>query len=268
MGNIMDLNKVISVMEMVAINAGDMLMGIQPKSKRLETRKDFLTDADLKSEEIILRALASEYPDIPSFSEEKGGEEIKNGYFWIVDPIDGTINFFLQDDHWGISIALAENGYTIAGVVYLPARKQIFSASHDMPARFRHIKETEWTNINVNKEDNLADSQFWVGWGKENHGGNDHKKVYNVIEKLDRQTLYPQIRNSAIADMMMVACGKITGYVFTNPEPFDIAAAGFIIERAGGKVTDIDGNLWNSFSRSLIASNGVIHNDLLRVINA
>ena len=68
----MDLNKVISVMEMVAINAGDMLMGIQPKSKRLETRKDFLTDADLKSEEIILRALASEYPDIPSFSEEKG----------------------------------------------------------------------------------------------------------------------------------------------------------------------------------------------------
>ncbi len=262
----MDLNKVISVMEMAAINAGDMLIGIQSKSKRLETRKDFLTDADIKSEEIILRALASEYPDIPSFSEEKGGEVIKNGYLWIVDPVDGTINFFLQDDHWGISIALVENGYTIAGVVYLPTRKQIFSASRDISARFRHIEEIGWTNIEVNKENNLANSQFWIGWGKEKHEGNDHKAVYNVIEKLDRQTLYPQIRNSAVADMMMVARGKIMGYVFTNPEPFDIAAAGFIIERAGGKVTDMNGNPWNPFSQSLVASNSIIYNDLMRII--
>lgn len=66
--------------------------------------------------------------------------------------------------------------------------------------------------------------------------GDGHKKVYDVIAKLDRHTLYPQIRNSATADMMMVACGKIAGYIFLKPEPFDIAVAGFIIERAGAEL--------------------------------
>lgn len=264
----MNLDKALAVMEEAAIKAAHILDEIQPKSRRLESRKDFLTDADLKSEEVILRTLAAEYPNIPSFSEEKGGTESKEGYLWIVDPIDGTINFFLQDDHWGISIALAEDGYTIAGVVYLPARKQLFSASRDIATRLRLVEErkSEWTNPRVNQEDNLASSQFCVGWGKEESGGNDHKRVYDVIARLDRHTLYPQIRNSATADMMMVACGKIAGYVFLKPEPFDIAAAGLIIERAGGKVTDVNGNPWGSFSRSLVASNGVLHNDLLRII--
>lgn len=266
----MNLDKVLAVMEEAAIKAAHVLDEMQPTSRRLESRKDFLTDTDLKSEEVILRTLAAEYPDVPSFSEEKGGTESREGYLWIVDPIDGTINFFLQDDHWGISIALAENGHTIAGVVYLPARKQLFSASRDIATRFRLIeeKESEWINPRVNQENNLASSQFWVGWGREEHGGDDHKRVYDVIARLDRHTLYPQIRNSATADMMMVACGKIAGYVFLKPEPFDIAAAGLIIERAGGKVTDVDGNPWESFSRSLVASNDVIHNDLLRIIKA
>lgn len=266
----MNLEKALAVMEAAAISAARILGEIQPKSKRLESRKDFLTDADLKSEEIILRTLGKAYPDIPSLSEEKGGEEINEGLLWIIDPIDGTINFFLQDIHWGISIALVEHAKTIAGVVYLPAQKQMYSASRDTPSRFRIIAEPEntWMNLFVNQESNIASSQFWLGWGKENHNGEDHKQVYDAIARLDKKSLYPQIRNSATADMMMVACGKITGYVFTNPESFDIAAAGYIIERAGGRVTDVDGNPWGPFSRSLVASNGVLHNDLLRIIKA
>ena len=257
-------------MERAAISAGQMLNEMQPKSRRLASLKDFLTDADLKSEEVILRALATQYPDIPSFSEEKGGTETREGYLWIVDPIDGTVNFFLQDDHWGISIALVLNGHTKAGVVYLPARKQLFSTSHGIATRFRLVEEkkSKWMNPRVNQEDSLANSQFWVGWGKEEHGGDDHKKVYDLIARLDRHTLYPQIRNSATADMMAVAYGKIAGYVFLKPDPFDIAAAGLIVERAGGRVTDVDGNPWGPFSRSLVASNGVIHDDLLSVIKA
>lgn len=266
----MNLDKALAVMESAAINAASVLETLQPKSRRLESRKDFLTDADLKSEEVILRTLTAEYPDIPQFSEERGDTEAKEGYLWVVDPIDGTINFFLQDDHWGISIALAENGTTMAGVVYLPARRQMFSASREIATRFHLVggEKSQWTNPRVSQEDNLANSQFWIGWGKEEHGGDDHKRVYDVIAKLDRHTLYPQIRNSATADMMMVACGKIAGYVFLNPEPFDIAAAGLIIERADGRVTDADGNPWGPFSRSLIASNGALHGDLLRIIKA
>lgn len=262
-----DLNKALLVMKRAAIEAGQMLVTRQPATRRLESRKDFLTDADLKSEKVILSILEASFPEIPSLSEEKGGDASINGHLWVIDPVDGTINFFLGDDHWGVSIALVENSHTVAGVIYLPARKQLFSASRETPATLQVIGEDKETILRVNDESNLASSQFWFGWGKEERGGADHQRVYDAIAKVDRRTLYPQIRNSATADMMMVAQGKIQGYVFLKPEPFDIAAAGHIIERAGGKVTNADGNPWTAFSRSLIASNNALHKELLSIIN-
>ena len=263
-----DLNEALMVMETAAVKAGHILLEMQPQSRRLESRKDFLTDADLESEEVILHTLSSKYPDIPSFSEEKGGKETREGYLWVIDPVDGTINFFLGDDHWGISIALVENGRTMAGVIYLPARKQLFSASRNIASRLRYFdgQESEWKNLKVNEESNPANSQFWLAWGKEEHGGSDHKKVYDVIKRLDCHSLYPQIRNAASADIMTVALGRIAGHVFPKPDPFDIAAAGLIVEQAGGTVTDMDGKEWSPFSRSLVASNGVIHSELLRIL--
>ena len=261
----MDLNRALAFMKKAAFDAGSQLCKMQLQSRKLASRKDFLTDADLMSEGIILRTLASEYPDIPALSEEKGGKEITDGYLWVIDPVDGTINFFLQDDHWGISIALVENGRTIAGVVYLPARHEMFSALCSGFAWLRRARSPE-VPINVNKNFHLSDSQFWVGWGKEEHGGDDHRRVYKVIQKLDRRTLYPQIRNSATADMMAVARGRISGYVFPKPEPFDIAAAALIVVRAGGVATDMEGNPWGPFSRSLVVSNGAIHHVLLDVL--
>lgn len=266
----MDLNKVLYVMEKAAVKAGRMLERLQPKSRRLKSRKDFLTDADIKAEKIILNTLTAEYRQIPQFSEEKGGIGSKKGYLWIIDPVDGTVNFFLQDDNWGISIALVKDGLTVAGLIYLPAKRQIFRALRGKPAKFRQIrdKNAKWKDISVGQEKYPSNSQFWIEWGKEEHGGDDHKRVYKLIEKLDHHSIYPQIRNSTIADMMVVACGKISGLVFLKPEPFDIAAAGLIIECAGGKVTDINGNKWSPFSLSMVASNGVLHRDLLRIINS
>lgn len=263
-----DLSSALQTMERAAIDAGELLVAMQPESRRLASRKDFLTDADIYSERSIVTTLAAERPDIPALSEEKGGIESTEGYLWIIDPVDGTINFFLGDDHWGVSIALAKDGCAIAGVIYLPARKQLFSALRDMPATLRTVGSgSEGAILRVNDEADLASSQFWFGWGKEEHGGEDHEKVYRAIAALDRCTLYPQIRNSATADMMMVARGTIHGYVFLKPEPFDIAAAGLIIECAGGKVTDKDGKPWNAFSRSLLASNGILHDEALSRIN-
>lgn len=261
-----NLDQTVTIMEEAALKAAEALEKMQPNSRRLKSRKDFLTDADLQSESIILKTLSEYYPDVPSFSEEKGGIEKKEGYLWIIDPIDGTINFFLRDDHWGISIALAENGKTIAGVIYLPAKKQLFSASHTTPTRLRYIPHQDSSPVRVNHEESLTNSQFWIGWGKEKHGGKDHEKVYTLIANLDQHSIYPQIRNSATADMMVVAQGNIMGYILLKPEPFDIAAAGLIVEQAGGTVTDAQGNPWGPFSRSLVASNGVLHTELLHII--
>lgn len=258
------LTEAVRTMEEAALKAGCVLVKMQAKSQRLTSPKDFLLDADLKSETIILRILASSYPKIPALSEEKGGK--KGG--WVIDPLDGSINFFLMDDHWGVSIALTENGKTVAAVIYLPARRELFSATRITPTRCRILGNSKKSvaRQRVSREEILSRSQCWIGWGKEEHGGDDHKKVCEIIRRLDSHTLYPQIRNSATADMMRVAQGKIAGYVFPKPEPFDIAAAGLIVEQAGGKVTDMEGNPWTPFSPSLIASNGHLHADLLRIL--
>ncbi len=269
-----DLTKALVVMELAATKAGRMLLEMQPRAKRLPARKDFLADADLKSDRIILDALAETYPDISAYTEENGGERAALGYQWIIDPVDGTFNFFLQDGHWGVSIALVHDGQTVAGVVLLPGERKLFSASIEHETECVYLDENldprsdrESVRIRVGRQENPADTQFWMAWSKKGNSAADHEKEYDILKRLFRASLYPQIRNSATADLMVAAEGKIAGYVFPKPEPFDIAAAALIIERAGGKVTDTQGNPWSPFSEGIVASNGVIHDKLLGIIN-
>ncbi len=262
-----NLDNIIGDMKDVAIQAALFLIDAQSKSKQLKSDKDFLTDTDLESERIIIEALKSRYPEVPSFAEEGGGPEIKEGYVWVIDPIDGTINFFRQDENWGISIALIKDGQSIAGVICLPAKRLLYSALLGKPAQlFDFEKQINLAEPRVNQERIMKSAQFWIGWGKEENRGEDHKHVHRIIADLDSKTLYPQIRNSAAVDTMAVASGKIEGYILLKPEPFDVAAAGLIIQQAGGVVTDVDGHKWEPFSKSFVASNGVLHEDLLRVV--
>lgn len=261
----MKIENALTVMQAAAVKAGEMLMKTRAGVKRLESRKDFLTDADLKSEKIILSELSRAYPDIPSLSEEKGGDERREGYLWVVDPVDGTVNYFLGLENWGISIALVKDGESVAGVIYLPVSRQLFVVSQRTRAKMR-VGAGRWKDLRVSDDGKLADTQIWTGWCKEKHGGADHETCVEMLRKLDRRCLYPQIRNCATSDSLNVALGKIAGLAFYRIEPFDVAAAGLIIRRAGGTVTEIDGNAWVPFSESFVASNGKVHDELLRAI--
>ena len=263
----METDKAIVVMQQAALVSGQMLLKMQPTVKRLDARKDFLTDADLKSEGIILGILSAKHPGIPSLSEEKGGQETTEGLLWIVDPVDGTVNFFCRQDNWGVSIALAENGKTIAAVVHLPAQKKMFSARCEESSTVSSHDATTFDKVSVSQDCDLRQCQVWTDWAVEENEGRDHQRVIDILAKLDRHTLYPQLRLCCVAGMMNVAEGNIAAYVHTKPKPFDIAAAGLIVERAGGMVTDIQGKPWTAFSRSIVASNGRIHRELLDVLN-
>lgn len=179
-----------------------------------------------------------------------------SGLQWIIDPLDGSLNFFRQDEMWGISIALVENKESIAGLVYLPASNQLFTAAKD-------------TNgySGVSNSGVLRESQVWTDWVKEANNGADHQRVMAILAKLDQHTLYPQIRLCCTASLMRVATGRIDGYVHPKPEPFDIAAACLIVEKAGGRVTDMCGETWSPFSSSIVATNGLIHDELISVLN-
>jgi myo-inositol-1(or 4)-monophosphatase len=212
--------------------------------------------------------LSKEFPNIPYFSEEGVRKAVVSGYQWIVDSLDGTVNYFSGIPDWGVSIALSYDSRPTIGVIFLPANEQLFSVTQkfDWPL-LTEVKEGNQVPIKVSKDTSLANSQVWTDWVKERHGGADHQRVRDIFRILGEKTLYPQIRLCCTASMMAVAQGKIAGYVHPGPEPFDIAAAGLIVEKAGGKVTDMQGNPWSPFSESIVATNGLIHEALLEVLN-
>ena len=254
-----NIQKLLPKVRMLVETAGRVLLEQQSRVRKLKTDKDFLTTADLISDKYIARKLQELNLDIPIYSEEKE-IDMRNieGLVWVVDPLDGTVNYFHRDNFWGVSIALVENQQTQIGVVYLPALDQLTGVTINGDAILKGI------TFSVNSETDLAKAQIWTDWTKK---GPD--VTLSTLEKLAQISLYPQIRLCCTGSLMAVASGKISGYIHPGPKPEDIAAGCLIVEKAGGKVTDFQGKTWTPFSKSIIASNGsIIHNQLLEAINS
>jgi len=229
----------------------------QPQAREIgKEEKDFLTDLDLKSHLILSKGLRKIASEIPVYSEEGEGRiEKTKGKSWIIDPLDGTVNFFHQDVFWGLSVALVEDQRTQLGVIYLPALKQLAGVT-------REGKVFTKGNIvlEVRKGKDISKAQIWLDWGKESEA------VLSILPKIKRISLYPQIRLCCTASLLAVAGGKISAYIHPHPAPEDIAAGCLIVEKAGGRVTDLDGNPWTPFSDSIVASNGLLHNQILEAL--
>jgi myo-inositol-1(or 4)-monophosphatase len=253
------------IMGDVAKHAGRVLLNMQPTAIRLESRKDFLVNADLESDRLIKQGLAIHFPDITYTSEELENQS-KEGLHWVVDPVDGTVNYVLRDDNWAVSIALVDGEETVAAAIYIPARDELYSAAKDDGALL--IKSTTQQILWVNEEQTLKNSQFWTEWVKDDPVGEATERVLKNLEKLRRHSIYPQMRNSASADPMAVARGQVSGFIMSKPDPFDVAAAGLIIREAGGMVTDLEGKRWNTSSKSIVATNGRVHDELLSLLNS
>lgn len=239
----------------ITISAGELLLPLQTDVKRLKAaRKDFLTTADLMSNSFITKQLGLLDPSIPIFSEEDEIPLSSKGKMWVVDPLDGTVNFFHQDQNWGVSVALVEDGRIKIGAICLPAQSKIFGC-------YDNGEVTSGEHDGVNAERDLSEAQIWTDWSKQ------AKDVPGILAKLQRVSLYPQIRLCATVSLMAVATGRISAYVHPHPAPEDFAAGALIVERAGGKVTDFSGQPWSIFSKSIVASNGILHDQILQAIN-
>lgn len=261
------------VMISASLKAGNYLLQFKPT--RLASAKDFVADADLFSESLIRKHLAEQFPEIPLFGEESNETIGQNESQWIVDPVDGTLNYVHRDSHWGVSIAFAQKGRSVAGVIYLPVKKELFWACRGSKAWRAGIDEKGNLSASVlvraNQEKRSGKPLILVEWVKEKNSGQDHRRVVEILSQIDQAGfLYPQVRNASTASLMMVASGQAAGFVHMCPEPFDIAAACLIVEEAGGKVTDFFGNPWSPFAveKGIVASNGVIHEELLYAISS
>jgi myo-inositol-1(or 4)-monophosphatase len=204
--------------------------------------KDFVTNADIKAEKIIIEELKKARPNYSIISEENGIEKNKDkSNFWIIDPIDGTINFLHGIPHFAISIALQSKNEIVCGLIFDPIKDEMFYAEKNNGAFFNNQR------IRVSKKNNIDECLFAVG------------KIKHETDITCRRS------GCAALDMAYVACGRYDGYFQRNLNLWDIAAGIIIIKEAGGIINEID--LTSLKSIKVLASSAEINTKFIKKID-
>ena len=205
--------------------------------------KDFVTNSDLKVEKILIEELNKARPNYSIISEENGVQKKKDkNNTWIIDPIDGTINFLHGIPHFAISIALKANDEIISGLIFDPIKNEIFFAEKNSGAFFNNHR------IRVSKKSELNDCLFVTG-------GKINKEPDLSYRK----------SGCAALDMAYVAAGRYDGYFQKELNIWDIAAGIILVKEAGGMLNEI--NLSNNENIKIIASSNDINSKLLQKLN-
>lgn len=245
-------------------NLNTYLVSIQTKFN-LDIQKkgpvDLVTEADLKSEEMVRDFINREFKEDHILSEESESKEGSSEYRWIIDPIDGTTNFAHGLPLFGVCIGL-ENLITKKiemGIVSFPALKEIYSAVRGLGA----IRNGQ--KIFTSKRSELIDCLVTTGFPYDKK--NRMKSILENMEKVLNKTRDVRRTGVASLDLCWVAEGKFDVYYEENLKPWDMAAASIILEEAGGKLSTFDGNDFNPFIPNLVASNSIVHEKFLELLN-
>ena len=207
---------------------------------------DFVTNADIKAEKIIIDELTKSRKNYSILSEESGSKENKDiDNVWIIDPIDGTVNFLHGVPHFAISIALKSNNEIVSGLIYDPIKDEMFYAEKNNGAYFNNKR------IRVSKRKKIEDCLFASG----------EIDNENIKQKTNAK-LSIRKSGSAALDMAYVASGRYDGYFQKNLNLWDIAAGIIIVKEAGGIVNDLD--LKQNNNINIIASSSSINEKLVK----
>lgn len=247
-----------------AKEAGDFLMKDFGKVKVLQykDRQDILTNIDLKSEKAIIKKIKQNFPDHNIISEEKGYEDLKSEYTWVIDPIDGTKHYLRKMPIFCVSIALMKDKEVILGVVYAPSFNALFFAEKGKGAYLNNKK------INVSQTKNLKDAFIFAELPNVRMLGANFKKDHEKLGKLFEQSYRVRAWGAGALGICYTALGSFDGYLVLHKgvKFWDVAGASIILTEAGGKITDEQGNKFTSKTVRPVASNNKIHNQMLKIL--
>lgn len=220
---------------------------------------NLVTEADHASEKAIIEVIRAEFPEHQLLGEESGAHVRNSGFKWIIDPIDGTVNFANRIPLNCVSIAVEKDGEIIMGCVYNPHIHELFFAEKGKGATLNDKP------VHVSAKTEVATSCLVTGFpytflDMENG-------PLQVFDKLIRMGVPVRRLGSAAIDLCWVACGRFDGFYEHKLEPWDSAAGFLIVEEAGGKVTDFNGDPFSVYQHRTLATNGKIHDELLEIVN-
>jgi myo-inositol-1(or 4)-monophosphatase len=258
----MDLNEIKRVGLGAAFKSGEVLKHYFGNIREINKKsaKDLVTNADTESEKVIIDTIRSAFPQHSILAEESGLNSVSSNQFqWIVDPLDGTVNFAHQLGLFCVSIAFAIGESVKVGIVLNPVSGELFAAVEGQGATLNGRP------IQVSSQSDLAESLLVTGF------------PYNINDiiapAMERFTNCLRISRgvrrlgSAAIDLCYVACGRFEAFWEQNLHPWDTAAGLLIVKEAGGTITDFSNNTYSVFSKEMLASNGKVHQAMLAMMS-
>ncbi|RLE17293.1 MAG: inositol monophosphatase [Acidobacteria bacterium] len=219
---------------------------------------DIVTVADKAVEKAVVERITALFPDDSILAEEGGTHRGRSGWSWVIDPLDGTTNFAHSYPFFAFSCGLRYNDDTRAGLVEIPVMRETFFATKDGGA-FLNEKPIAVSTVNCVRQALLVTGLPYF-----------RAKVMDELFAPMRQVALKgqglRRGGAASVDLCYVACGRLDGYFEIGLKPWDMAAGELIVREAGGRLSDYRGNPFTIFGKELVASNALIHNELIEEV--
>jgi myo-inositol-1(or 4)-monophosphatase len=257
------INKILDTAILAAKEAGKIQIAKLGKLSDIQIKdnqsNNLVTEADNESERKIFEIIKEYFPEHSILSEESGDLPKSSDYKWIIDPLDGTVNYAHGVPIFSVSIGIEKDGEVEVGVVYDPSRKEMFFAIKNEGAFLNENK------IKVSETDNINNAMLVTGFPY-----NVKENPSNCLGLFNGFILNSQaVRRlgSAALDACYVACGRFDGFWEVSLNPWDIAAGSLIVHEAGGKTSGFKGEKLNIYEKKYLASNGKIHKQMIEIIS-
>ncbi len=251
--------RILEVAQEAARKAGEVLLPyfeLSGLEREVKDDKSFVTRADLEAEAGILKTIKAKFPSHAILAEESGEAKTTSPYQWIIDPLDGTANFLNGIPIFGVSIGVYKNGEPFAAAVCNPVTREMFSASKGRGTFFNGKK------VAVSNQE-AAKGLVTFGISKDVADRERFTKAFVGLEKVFNKRRH---LGATALEMAYIARGGIEATVSFGSKLWDHAAGAVLILEAGGKITDFAGSPWKLGQTYFVASNGVSHEALLKVI--
>jgi len=229
------------------------------KISNKEGVNNLVTEADHAAEKAIIEVIKTAFPGHQILSEEVGEIAQDSDYKWIIDPIDGTVNFAHGIPLNCVSIGIEYKGEIVMAAVYNPTKNEFYFAEKGKGATLNDKP------IHVSNETETIKALLVTGFPYTYI--NMPNGPLEIFERFIRKGVPVRRLGSAAIDLCWVAAGRVDGFYEHKLEPWDSAAGYLIVEEAGGKVTDLEGNKFSVYQHRLLATNGKIHDEMIAVIN-
>jgi myo-inositol-1(or 4)-monophosphatase len=254
------VSDILKIVEVIARQAGAVLLEGYGKTHHVQQKGviDLVTEFDRRSEDLILSFLQREFPEHAILAEESGANQTISEYQWVVDPLDGTTNFAHGIPFFSVTLALLRKNTPILGVAYDPLRDEMFSAEAGKGATLND------NAIHVSSETDLGKAVISTGFPYDLR--TNPRNNFSQFIQFQSRTQAVRHLGSAALDCAWTAMGRLDGYWEFGVKPWDVGAGGLIVRESGGCVTSVDGEEDFLSGDTILVSNNLLHEQMLRVL--